>query len=173
MNPLDFQFETVYADLKQIAASRLRTLNPGQTLHATALVHEAYLRLIQQNSGNGSSSWQDRPAFFAAASEAMRRIIIDYYRKKTSQKRGGGFGRTLVDLGQIPDPLADHDLLDLEEALSRFELEYPEKAQVVKLRYFVGMTMSEIAGAMEISITTVERHWRFARAWLGAQLENP
>jgi hypothetical protein len=187
-------FETVYAELKRIAEGRLRGLPAGRTLHATLLVHEAYLRLLgsqdfacSQNteSDDGVSNlgcwieesktttqWANRAAFFAASSEAMRRIIIDHYRRKVSQKRGGRFRRLPIEPGQLPCESKGRDLLEIEEALSEFEAAYPEKAQLVKIRFFVGMTMPEAAEALDMSLATAERHWRFARAWIAEFLEK-
>jgi len=180
-------FETVYAELKRIAEGRLRGLPDGQTLHATVLVHEAFLRLLgnQAHHGhstsptsnlngnsNGTMAWTNRPAFFAAASEAMRRIVIDHYRRKTSQKRGGRFRRLPIEPGQLPCESKGRDLLEIEEALKEFEAVFPEKAQIVKLRFYVGMSMRESAQALEMSLATAERHWRFARAWITEFLEK-
>jgi RNA polymerase sigma factor (TIGR02999 family) len=168
----DSLFAAVYGELKQIAFSRLRKLPPGQTLHATVLVHEAYLKLTKYRSDFNDASWPSQSAFFGAASEAMRRILIDHYRNKMCQKRGGQHARRDYDLANLPEPKLDVDLLALEEVLCQFEVIYPEKAQVVKLRYFVGMTMPECADALGISMSTAERHWRFARAWLAEKLEH-
>lgn len=187
-------FETVYTELKRIAEGRLRGLPAGRTLHATLLVHEAYLRLMgSQNisrsqitesvdgvSSLGSSfqesqtstQWANRAAFFAASSEAMRRIIIDHYRRKVSQKRGGRFRRLPIEPGQLPCESKGRDILEIEEALSEFEAVYPEKAQLVKIRFFVGMTMPEAAEALGMSQATAERYWRFARAWIAEFLEK-
>jgi RNA polymerase sigma factor (sigma-70 family) len=187
-------FETVYTELKRIAEGRLRGLPAGRTLHATLLVHEAYLRLMgSQNiscsqineSADGVSSpgssfqesqtstqWANRAAFFAASSEAMRRIVIDHYRRKVSQKRGGRFRRLPIEPGQLPCESKGRDILEIEEALSEFEAVYPEKAQLVKIRFFVGMTMQEAAEALGMSQATAERHWRFARAWIAEFLEK-
>jgi predicted DNA-binding protein (UPF0251 family) len=174
-------FEAVYAELKRIAEGQLRVLPPGRTLHATVLVHEAFIRLMGSrkivssqliDSDDGVSSlgtpakWANRAAFFAASSEAMRRIIIDHYRSKISQKRGGRFRRLPIEPGQIPCETTGRDLLDIEDALKEFEAIYPEKAQVVKLRFFLGLTMPEAADALGTSLATAERHWRFARAWI-------
>lgn len=187
MTDTGIPFETVYAELKRIADGRLRGLPSGHTLHATVLVHEAYIRLIGNHFRSGNSQslagklngdtsnplpWSDRAAFFAAASEAMRRIIIDHYRRKTSQKRGGRFRRLPIEPGQLPCDSGERDLLEIEDALKEFEAVYPQKAQVVKLRFFVGMTMAECADALEISLATAERHWRFARAWITENLEK-
>jgi len=186
-------FEAVYSELKQIAVGRLRVLPPGRTLHATLLVHEAFIRLmgsrkiasnqlvILEDSSAPSPRhtetqtpplWTDRAAFFAASSEAMRRIIIDHYRRKVSQKRGGSFRRIPIEPGQLPCQTTGRDLLDIEDALQAFEAAYAEKAKVVKLRFFLGMTMPESADALVISLATAERHWRFARAWLAEFLEK-
>ncbi len=166
------QFEAIYGELKQLAYSRLRSLPPGQTLHATVLVHEVYLRLIASASGCNRFVWTNRRAFFAAASEAMRHIAIDHYRRRKSLKRGGGRAQVEVDWGLLPDLEPTLDLVAFAEIIDAFELVYPEKAELVKLRYFVGMTMPECASAMGISLSTAERHWRFARAWLAEKLEQ-
>ncbi len=180
-------FESVYLELKRIAYGRLRGLPNGRTLHATALVHEAYLRLLgsgrasyylnaHQGKLNGDSDsaehLSEMAAFFAAASEAMRRIIIDHYRRKTTQKRGGRFRKLNIETGQIPCELNGRDLLEIEGALREFESVHPEKAQVVKMRFFVGLTMPEIAQALDISLSSAERRWRFARAWISENLEK-
>jgi RNA polymerase sigma factor (sigma-70 family) len=187
-------FESVYDELKRIAEGRLRALPSGRTLHATLLVHEAFLRLmVSQNivcspqiasndsfSNLGSSygesispaKWASRAAFFAASSEAMRRIIIDHYRRKVAQKRGGRFRRLPIEPGQLPCETKGRDLLEIEDALKEFEAAYPEKAQLVKMRFFLGMTMTEAAEALETSVATAERHWRFARAWIADFLKK-
>lgn len=169
-----FEIETVYRELKQLAFGQLRQSSPGQSLNATALVNEAYLRLMKSSRAAHveSQMWSNKRAFFAAASEAMRCVVIDHYRRKQSLKRGKNSRRSYIDIESIA---ADHDRLDflaLNEALDHFELAHPEKAQLVKLRYFVGMTMQECAQSLEISIATAERLWRFSRAWLAVRLEE-
>jgi RNA polymerase sigma factor (TIGR02999 family) len=160
----------VYDELRKLASRRLAREKPGQTLQATALVHEAYLRLLGPD-GDGQR-WNSRAHFFAAAAEAMRRILIDAARSKTSLKRGGNVERV---------PLSDHpagfdsnqiDLLALDEALQKLEAEHPDKAQLVKLRYFAGCSLDETAELLGISRATAQRHWTYARAWLFGQLNT-
>ncbi|MCI0684559.1 MAG: ECF-type sigma factor [Gemmataceae bacterium] len=171
----------VYDELRKLAATRLAKEKPGQTLQATALVHEAYLRLVGAASGAASARrdqhWDSRGHFFAAAAEAMRRILVEGVRRRRSQKHGGGGERIelaeLADLADLPDAAADQiDLLALDEALAKLEEQHPQKAQVVKLRFFAGCTLEETADCLNISRATVERHWAYARAWLYGQLNQ-
>lgn len=160
----------VYQELRKLAATRLAQEKPGQTLQATALVHEAYLRLVG-NDPNGQI-WENRGHFFAAAAEAMRRILIDQARAKDSLRRGGDLQRhDVVDI-EIVTPEPSADLLRLNDALERLTVRDPEKAQLVKLRYFAGLTIRQAAQALGISSTTAERHWAYARAWLHAELSR-
>lgn len=157
----------VYEELRKLAAARLSKEKPGQTIQPTVLVHEAYLRLVDQEQ---EQRWNSRGHFFAAAAEAMRRILVERARRKRSQKHGGEFHQLS---GYVPDTGIEstvEDLLALDEALVRLEAEWPDKAKLVKLRYFAGLTIPETAEALEISTATAERHWRFARAWLHSQL---
>jgi RNA polymerase sigma factor (TIGR02999 family) len=157
----------VYDELRRLAAGHLAREAPGHTLNATALVHEAYLRL----GGPAAGGWQSRGHFFAAAAEAMRRILIDHARRRRAARRGGG--RRRVPLGEAEAVLASpDDLLDLDEAIARFAAEEPRKAQLVKLRFFAGLTAPEAADALGISVATAERWWAFARAWLYAELSD-
>lgn len=150
----------VYSELRVLAASRLAREIPGQTLQPTALVHEAWLRVA-----NGA--FQNRAHFFAAAAEAMRRILVERARAKHRAKRGGGQPHIEADLAQIAAPTADdEELLAVDEALDALAACDPRKADVVKLRYFVGMTFEEIAEALGIARVTAVRDWEFARAWL-------
>ena len=154
----------VYDELRKLAAQRLAGEKPGQTLQATALVHEAYVRLV---GGEPPHDWNGRGHFFAAAAEAMRRILVESARRKGRVRHGGG--RTRIDLDQvaaIDDDGGADDLLALDEALGRLEAEQPEVAAVVKLRYFAGMTAGQVAEALGLSRRTADRHWAFARAWL-------
>lgn len=160
----------VYDELRKLATVRLAQEKPGQTLQATALVHEAYLRLVG-NEPNGQS-WDNRGHFFAAAAEAMRRILIDQARQKNSLRRGGDLDRHDVAQVEIAVPEPSLDLLSLNDALERFAVRDPEKAQLVKLRYFAGLTIPQAAQALGISSTTAERHWAYARAWLHAELSR-
>ena len=164
----------VYDELRKLAAQKLAFEKPGQTLDATALVHEAYLRLM----GGGDAAapreehWNSRGLFFAAAAEAMRRILVDLARRKGSQRRGGARRRRdLQDEDILAAPIRD-DLLDLDEALSKLARADPRAAELVKLRVFAGMTIEEIAQAQNISPRTVKRNWLYARAWLGRELAD-
>jgi RNA polymerase sigma factor (TIGR02999 family) len=160
----------VYDELRKLAAARLAQEKPGQTLQATALVHEAYLRLVGNQQHD--PSWDNRGHFFAAAAEAMRRIMIDQARQKESLRRGGGLQRHDVIPVEIVTPEPCVDLLGLNEALEKFASRDPEKAQLVKLRYFAGLTIPQAAQALGISSTTADRHWAYARAWLHAELSR-
>ena len=166
----------VYDELRALAARRLAREQPGQTLQATALVHEAYVRLVGSAPVPGSEGWSGRNHFLAAAAEAMRRILIENARRKGTGKRGGDLRR--VDLDGV-DPPADSpgtpadDLLALDEALTRFALEDPAKAEPVKLRYFAGLSIEEAADALGISRATAVRHWDYARSWLFGALRDP
>src|SRR5262249_4924769 len=153
----------VYDELRKLAAQRLAQEKPGQTLQATALVHEAYLRLVDTPTAR---SWNSRGHFFAAAAEAMRRILINRARDRGALKRGGHWRR--VDFDAITDPLAatDADLLDLNAALEHLGRFFPTAARVVQLRFFAGLTREEAVPALAISARTADRQWAFARAWL-------
>jgi RNA polymerase sigma factor (TIGR02999 family) len=154
----------VYDELRKLAAARLAPEKPGQTLQPTALVHEAYLRLV---GGEQSQNWEGRGHFFAAAAEAIRRILVEAARHKGRVRHGGGRKRVELDDGcSLAEPPPDDDLLALDEALLRLEAGQPEVAAVVKLRYFAGLTAEEAAAALDISLRTANRHWAFARAWL-------
>jgi len=160
----------VYAELRRLAAGRLSRESPGQTLQPTALVHEAYLRLVgdggDREQETGHSGFDSRGHFFAAAAEAMRRILVENARRKARVKHGGQVQRVeLVELDLAQEPPAD-ELLALDEALAKFELEEPEKAKLVKLRYFVGLSLEEAADTLGVSRATASRHWTYARAWL-------
>lgn len=152
----------VYAELRHLAARKLAREQPGQTLQATALVHEAWLRL----SGEGNAKWNGRSHFFAAAAEAMRRILIENARRKRAVRHGGGQQRLDLDGLEIPADFKQDQLLALDEALERLTTQDPAKAEVVKLRFFVGLANEEVAEVMGISVGTVKRYWTFARAWL-------
>jgi RNA polymerase sigma factor (TIGR02999 family) len=159
----------VYDELRRLAAQRLAREGPGQTLEATALVHEAYLRLVDVEQ---AQQWDGRGHFFAAAAEAMRRILVERARRCHAQKRGGELERiALPDLAQ-PAPGDPIDLLALDEALNRLEALHPQKAQVVKLRFFAGCSLEETAQMLGISRATAQRSWAFARAWLFGQLHQ-
>jgi RNA polymerase sigma factor (TIGR02999 family) len=166
----------VYAELRRLAAQRLALEKPGQTLDATALVHEAYLRLVPRDpSSPDQQQWDGRGHFFAAAAEAMRRILVESARRKARIKHGGGKARLNLDAAcSLADEMPSVDLVALDEALSRLAAEAPAKAELVKLRFFAGLTMPEAAAALGISLTTAERHWTYARTWLYSELaETP
>ena len=161
----------VYDELRRLAAQRLAHEQPGQTLQATALVHEAYLRLLGQADA-GALPWSSRGHFFAAAAEAMRRILIERARRKQRLKHGGGRRRLDLDQLNLGTEEGSDDLLALDKALQRLTAEEPAVAQVVKLRYFAGLTIAGTAEALGISVRTANRHWAYARAWLFRQLRG-
>jgi RNA polymerase sigma factor (TIGR02999 family) len=153
----------VYDELRKLAAARLTHEKPGQTLVATALVHEAYIRLVD---GQATQGWNSRGHFFAAAAEAMRRILIENARGKRRTKRGGNRRRIELDEACLSSDAPSDDVLALNEALERLAVESPARAELVKLRYFAGLTIDEAAGAMNISLATAKRYWTYSRAWL-------
>jgi RNA polymerase sigma factor (TIGR02999 family) len=153
----------VYDELRRLAAQRLANEKPGQSLEATALVHEAYLRLT---NGEQEENWNSRGHFFAAAAEAMRRILVEHARKKARIKRGGDRQRLDLDSLQLAVPELGEELLALDEALTELARKHPDKAALVQLRYFAGLTVEEAARSLGISSSTADRHWTFARAWL-------
>jgi RNA polymerase sigma factor (TIGR02999 family) len=159
----------VYDELRKLAAQRLAQEKPGQTLQPTALVHEAYLRLVDVDN---AQQWNGRGHFFAAAAEAMRRILIDQARRKCGQRRGGARRRReLLDEHLVEAPFSE-ELLDLDEALSRLAVADPQAAELVKLRVFAGMSVEEVAQLQGTSPRTVKRNWAYARAWLGRDLAS-
>jgi RNA polymerase sigma factor (TIGR02999 family) len=159
----------VYDELRRLAAQKLAQEAPGQTLQATALVHEAYVRLVDVDK---AQRWDSRGHFFAAAAEAMRRILVENARRHQAAKRGGGLER--IDLPELAESATDDpvDLVALDEALKRLETLHPQKAQVVKLRFFAGCRLEEAAQLLGISRSTAQRHWTYARAWLFGQLNR-
>lgn len=158
----------VYEELRKLAAAKLAQEKPGQTLQATALVHEAYLRLMDARN---EPQWDNRGHFFAAAAEAMRRILVEEARRKGRIKRGADFEKRGLDTIQPATELANlEEVLALEEALVEFARERPEMARLVNLRYFAGLSIPQAASAMGISASTADRHWRYARAWLFRRL---
>jgi RNA polymerase sigma factor (TIGR02999 family) len=159
----------VYDELRKLAAQRLAQEKPGQTLQATALVHDVYLRLV---GGDGHEQWNNRGHFFAAAAEAMRRILVESARRKRRIKRGGQHRRVDFDTIECRADSPDDDLLAINEALSRLEVADPGAAVLVKLRYFAGLTMPEVATTMGVSLRTAERNWTFARTWLKRELSR-
>jgi RNA polymerase sigma factor (TIGR02999 family) len=152
----------VYDELRKLAAFKMAGESPGQTLQATALVHEAYLRLVNESHGH----WKNRSQFLAVASETMRRILVDRARRRQSLKRGGHYQRTEVDWVELPVAADDELILKVHEALDALAQEDPAKAEVVKLKFFVGLATEEIASLMHLNEKTVRRHWSFAKAWL-------
>ncbi|MFY9341470.1 MAG: ECF-type sigma factor [Planctomycetota bacterium] len=162
----------VYDQLRSLAQRALRGEAPGHTLQATALVHEAFLKLV----GPRELPWQNRAHFFAAAAEAMRQILVDHARKKAAQKRGGPDARrAAVDLAGLPDPGSETQaagFLILDEAIARLRVVDPDAAAVVHLRYFAGLSVDETASALGVSAPTVKRAWAFARGWLKEAIEN-
>jgi RNA polymerase sigma factor (TIGR02999 family) len=157
----------VYDELRKLASERLAHETPGQTLQATALVHEAYLRLVDTDR---PQSWDNRGHFFAAAAAAMRRILIDRAREKRAEKRGGARKRLDVDAIEMVTAASPDQLLAVDEALGKLAREDPSAARLVELRYFAGMTVADAAKALAISTATAYRHWNYARAWLHAEL---
>ncbi len=191
--------EIIHGELHRIASSKLRGEAAGHTLQTTALVNEAYLRLLGSTAGpretdrapgarantesttatdedtsaeTDGSSWNSRGHFFAAAAEAMRRILIDHARGKNRLKRGGGRDRVDLEFVELALPGPNIDLLALDEALTRLEAADAEKADVVKLRYFAGLTIEQTANVLDLSIATVKRHWSYARVWLRREIEK-
>ncbi len=160
----------VYDELRKLAAQRLAQEKPGQTLQATALVHEAYLRLV---GADQAQQWNSRGHFFAAAAEAMRRILLNQARDKKRQKRGGGWRRLDLEALAVVDNATDDQLLALDEALERLTQENPICGELVKLRFFAGLSLGEAAAALGLARRTAERNWAYARAWLYEALKEP
>jgi RNA polymerase sigma factor (TIGR02999 family) len=159
----------VYDELRRLAAEKLGREKPGQTLDATGLVHEAYLRLVGPVD-HEPRKWSNCSHFFVAAAESMRRILIDNARRKQTQKRGGDLKRH--ELENVAGPEPDEDLLALDDALQKLAAQDPAKARLVELRYFAGLTGEEAAEVLGISPATADRHWAFARAWLQAEVRG-
>ena len=158
----------VYQELRRIAASKMAIERSGHTLQPTALVHEAWLKLVD----SPAQSWQNRAHFFGAAAEAMRRILIDRARRKGRQRRGSGAEHVAADEIEITSPAPDDRLLALNEALDRYAAIEPQQAQLVKLRYFVGLTIEQAAEVLGVSQATAKRWWAYSRAWLFHELEK-
>jgi len=157
----------VYEELRKLAAARLARESPGQTLQATALVHEAYIRLVR---GEGNTSWDGRGHFFAAAAEAMRRILVEQARRKAGPRRGGGWRRQDAELDMAGNDKLPDEVLEIDEALQKLAAENEAVARFVKLKYFGGLTLEEAAAAMGISTRTATRYWTYAKAWLMEEL---
>jgi RNA polymerase sigma factor (TIGR02999 family) len=156
----------VYEQLRQLAAAKLAAERPGHTLDPTALVHEAYLRVA------GDNRFDHRGHFFAAAAEAMRRILVDHARRKQADKRGGGMTRHDADELPLAAPEPAEDLIALDAALDKFAAVEPQKAELVKLRHFAGLTIEQAADALDISPATAKRHWAYSRAWLFREISG-
>src|SRR5882724_1055748 len=164
----DELLKLVYHELRQLATRKMAQEPPGQTLQPTALVHEAWLRLV----GSENPTFQNRAHFFSAAAEAMRRILIDRARSRRTRRHGGGYERVDLDESDLVAPQADDELLAVHDALDKLAKEYPVQAEVVKLRYFGGRTNQEVAQILEISLSTVKNYWAFARAWLLQEIKG-
>jgi RNA polymerase sigma factor (TIGR02999 family) len=158
----------VYDELRTLARARLRKVPPGQTLQPTALVHEAYLRVV----GNQDPGWDGRGHFFAAAARAMRDILVEHARRKMAKKRGGDRHRVPADQAEPALEPPSEDVLAVDEAVKRLEQDDPRKGQIVNLRYFARLTTAETADALGVSIGTIEREWRYIRAWLQRELTD-
>lgn len=158
----------VYEELRVLAAQRLSHEPPGQTLQATALVHEAYIRLV----GDAPQSWENRGHFFAAAAEAMRRILVDNARRKQAQKCGGGRDRVPLDDGDVMDPVTPEEIVVLDDALAGLSKEDAQAAEIVKLHVFAGLSIDQAAQAIGVSRATGYRQWTYARAWLRSEMHG-
>jgi RNA polymerase sigma factor (TIGR02999 family) len=152
----------VYEELRRLAAARMAHEQPGQTLQATAMVHEAWLRIVS----SGDRNWQNRAHFFGAAAEAMRRILIENARRKSALKRGGGLARVDLEGLQLAAATPDDKILLINEALEKLQTEDPERARVVVMKFFGGLTNQEVAEALGVTERTIERQWAFAKAWM-------
>jgi RNA polymerase sigma factor (TIGR02999 family) len=168
--PADELFALVYEELRRLAAHKMALEAPGQTLQPTALVHEAWLRL----GADAQPLWKNRAHFFAAAAEAMRRILVERARQRTALKRGGGADRVSLEELELPMAVADDDkLLAVDEALEKLAALRPRQAELVKLRYFIGMTFEEAAAVLGIAVPTAKEWWGYARAWLAVEMGKP
>lgn len=165
----DALLSLVYEELRKLAASRLANETPGHTLQPTALVHEAWLRLVRSDD----QRFENRAHFFAAAAEAMRRILIDHARRKSARKHGGGLERVDLEQIDVPARAEDDTLLRVNESLDALAREDAQAAELVKLRFFVGLSVQDAAGVLGVTDRTARRHWRFARAWLLDALSGP
>jgi RNA polymerase sigma factor (TIGR02999 family) len=165
---VDELFPLVYQELRQLAAARLSKELPGQTLQATALVHEAYLRLV----GSEEQSWSGRGHFFSAAAEAMRRILIENARRKKSLRHGGGRKRVNFDAVEVTSEMPSDDLIALDEALEKLSNEDKVSADLIKLRFFAGLTMEQAANILGIPRRSADRNWAYARAWLYKEINK-
>jgi RNA polymerase sigma factor (TIGR02999 family) len=167
--PAEELLPLVYHELRRLAAHKMAQEKPGQTLQPTALVHEAWLRL----GADGQPAWKNRAHFFAAAAEAMRRILVERARRRTALKRGGGASPASLDEVEIPIEVADDErLLAVDEVLEKFAAIDPRKAELVKLRYFTGLTFEEAASVLGIAVPTAKDWWAYARAWLAVNMRQ-
>ena len=166
-NGTDDLLRVLYDELKSLAAAKLSKETPGQTLQATALVHEAYLRL-----GDGSQTWDSRGHFFAAAAEAMRRVLIDRARRRNTQKRGGDRKREYLEDHEIQAGPPNVDLIALDEALKKLEAKSRPKAELVKLRFFAGLTVAQAAKVLGVSESTAEKYWTYSKSWLRVEMDE-
>jgi RNA polymerase sigma factor (TIGR02999 family) len=160
----------VYQELRKLASARLAREQPGQTLQATALVHDAYLRLVEHGA---ERKWNSRGHFFGAAARAMRRILVENARRKATVRHGGSCQRIDMPVSELIDRTPGLDILAIDVALQRLASRYPEHAELVQLRYFAGLTQAQSAAALNLSLSTADRYWKFARAWLARELKNP
>ena len=160
----------LYDELRQLAASKLKSERPDHTLQATALVHEAWMRIVGDKD-QAEHNWNSRGHFFGAAAEAMRRILVDHARASQAEKRGGNHNRIELETWNHPAAAQPEKLLDLDEALKKLSKEDPVKAELVKLRFFAGLTIHEAAQALEISTASADRYWAYARAWLHVEIQ--
>ena len=160
--------ELVYEELRRLASFKMAREAPGQTLQPTALVHEAWLRLV----GTANPRFENRAHFFSAAAEAMRRILIDRARRKLTARHGGGYERVDLDGYDLAAPESDQQLLAVHDALDKLAMDHPVQAELVKLRYFAGLTNEETAQLLDISVSTAKNYWSFSRAWLLREIES-
>lgn len=160
--------ELVYDELRVLAGKKMAHERPGQTLQATALVHEAWLKLV----GKGDRKFENRAHFFFAAAEAMRRILIDHARRKHAQRHGGDYERIDLEEQEITNPETSPEFMAVHEVVDALARDFPVEAEVVKLRFFVGMTNEEIAQVLDLSVGTVKNYWTFARAWIFNEIKN-
>src|SRR5260221_4442513 len=160
--------ELVYDELRRLATSKMAREAPGQTLQPTALVHEAWLKLV----GAKSPKFENRAHFFSAAAEAMRRILIERARRKMTMRHGAGFERIVLEEQDLVAPNLDEQMLAVHEVLDKLATEHPQQAEVVKLRYFAGMTNEETAHVLGVSVATVKNYWTFARTWIFCEIRN-
>ncbi len=167
-NAAEKLLELVYDELRHLASAKMAQQAPGQTLQPTALVHEAWLRLV----GDKNPTFKNSTHFFSAAAEAMRHILIDRARRKQTQRHGGRLERVEFDEFQLAAPSPDDELLAVHEVLDAFSVQYPVQAELVKLRYFAGMTNEEASRVLGISLSTLNNYWNFSRAWLFKQIRS-